>query len=107
MLEHVAQRWNLILESFRQFRSARERVECLAQVVRGRDQEVCIAPVKEIKLIRFLADDLHGPPRAVAFSYPLDLPERHKAPAKKDAQISDRLGHAPSLSTMRRTVLDP
>ena len=41
-----------------------------------------IAPVKEIKLIRFLASGLHCPPLAVAFSYPFCLPECHIAPGK-------------------------
>ena len=67
MLDRVAHQVNLVLESFWQFRAAREPVECLAHLVRRRNQEVNIAPVEEIKLIRFLAGGPHGPPLAVAF----------------------------------------
>jgi hypothetical protein len=61
-------------------RTAREPVERLAHPVRRRNQEVNIAPVEEIELIRLLAGGLHGPPHAEAFSYPFGLPECHIAP---------------------------
>jgi hypothetical protein len=106
-LERVAYQANLILESFRQLRAAWEPVECLAHLVRCRNQVASIAPVKEIKLIRLLANGLDGAPLGVAFSYPLRLPKCHIAPAERDAQISRRLGHPLSLSTMRPAVFTP